>query len=234
MVERASRGTDGDGSGAVSGGLAEAILILRGGEERIEGLLDLREVDAVLRTLRAGDTGDDRADVEVDGLRVVDATGLRDAVEALSLVVFLHQLEVGLVAARLAEVVERLVVDREEAHRGAVFRGHVGDCGAVGERQGLGAFAVELDELADDLRLAEDFREAEGEVGRRDAFAEAAGEVDADDFRSLEVDRLAEHTCFGFDTAHAPAHDADAVDHRGVGVGADEGVRVEYSILLED
>ena len=121
-----------------------------------------------------------------------------------------------LVATCLAEVVERLVVDREEAHRGAVFRGHVGDRGAVSEREGLGAFAVELDELTDDLGLAEDFREAEGEVGGGDAFAEATGEVDADDFGRLEVDRLAEHARFGFDATHAPAHDADTVDHRRV------------------
>ena len=140
----------------------------------------------------------------------------------------------GLVAARLTEVVEGLIVDREEAHRGAVFRGHVGDRGAVGEREGLGAFAEELDELADDLGLAEDFREAEGEVGGGDAFAEATGEVDADDFGRLEVDRLAEHARFGFDAAHAPADDADAVDHRRVGVGADERVRVEDAVLLED
>ena len=140
----------------------------------------------------------------------------------------------GLFAPRLAKVVERLVVDREEAHRSTVFRGHVGDRGAVGKREGLGAFAVEFDELTDDLGLAEDFGEAEGEVGGGDAFAEAASEVDADDFGRLEVNRLAEHACFGFDATHAPAYDADTVDHRRVGVGADESVWIEHAVLLED
>ena len=234
MLELTARAADGRGGVAGGGGHTEAVLILRRSEQRVERVLDLREIDAVLRALRAGDARNDRADIEIDVLGVIDAAGLRDAVEALSLVIFLHQLDVRLVAARLAEIVERLIVDREEAHRGAVFRGHVGDRGAIGEREGLGAFAVELDELADDLGLAEDFREAKGEVGRRDALAEAAGEINTDDFRRLEVDRLAEHAGFGFDAAHAPAHDADAVDHRGVGVGADEGVRVEHAVLLED
>src|ERR1043165_4329277 len=92
----------------------------------------------------------------------------------------------------------------------------VGDGGAVGEAEGLGAFAVELDELADDLGLAEDFREAEGHVGGGDAGGELAGEVDADDLGGLEGDGLAEHAGFGFDAAHAPADDAEAVDHGGV------------------
>jgi len=234
VLERAAGGADGRRGAAVGLGFAEALLVLRGGEERVERVLDLREVDAVLRALRAGDARNDRGEVELEVLGEVDAARLRDAEEALGLVVFADQLDVLLVAAGLAEVVQRLLVDREEAHRGAVFRGHVGDRGAVGQRKGLGAFAVEFDELAHDLGLAEDLGEAEGEVGRGDAFAEAALELDADDLRGLEVDGLAEHAGFGFDAAHAPTDDADAVDHGRVGVGADEGVGVEDAVLLED
>jgi len=64
-------------------------------------------------------------------------------------------------------------IDREDAHGGAVFRGHVGDGGAVGKGKRLGALAVELDELADDLGCAEHLRDAQGEVGGGDAFARA-------------------------------------------------------------
>ena len=38
------------------------------------------------------------------------------------------------------------------------------------------------------------------------------------------VERLAEHHRLGLDAAHAPAQHAEAVDHRGVGVGADQRV----------
>ena len=45
---------------------------------------------------------------------------------------------------------------------------------------------------------------------------------------------MPKHARFGFDAAHAPAHDADAVDHGGVRVGAHEGVRVEHAVFFED
>ena len=61
---------------------------------------------------------------------------------------------------------------------------------------------------------------------------EPARQVDADDVRREEVDRLAEHAGLGLDAAHAPADDAEAVDHRGVRVGADERVGIENAVLL--
>ena len=53
----------------------------------------------------------------------------------------------------------------------------------------------------------------------------------ADDVRREEVNRLAEHAGLGLDAAHAPADDADAVDHRGVAVGADQRVRIIDAVL---
>ncbi len=44
---------------------------------------------------------------------------------------------------------------------------------------------------------------------------------------------MAEHAGFRFDAAHAPADDAEAVDHGGVGVGADEGVRIEDAVFFQ-
>jgi hypothetical protein len=41
-----------------------------------------------------------------------------------------------------------------------------------------------------------------------------------DDSRDQHRDRLAEHGRLGLDAADAPADDAEAVDHGGVGVGA--------------
>jgi hypothetical protein len=94
-------------------------------------------------------------------------------------------------------------------------------------RQRFRAGAVELDELADDLRLAQQFGDEQHEVGGGDAGGEFAGEINADDFRDEEGDRLAEHAGLRLDAAHAPADDAEAVDHGGVRVGADEGVRIK-------
>ena len=45
--------------------------------------------------------------------------------------------------------------------------------------------------------------------------------------------RLAEHRRLGLDAADAPADHADAVDHRGVGVGADAGVGVRRELPVD-
>ena len=48
----------------------------------------------------------------------------------------------------------------------------------------------------------------------------------ADHVGREEIDGLAEHAGLGLDATHAPANDADAVDHRRVRVGADQRVRI--------
>jgi hypothetical protein len=74
----------------------------------------------------------------------------------------------------------------------------------------------------------------EREVGGGDAFAERTGQVHADDVGREEIDRLAEHAGLGLDAADAPAHDADAVDHRRVRVGADERVGIINTPLIAE
>src|SRR5687767_15332403 len=52
-------------------------------------------------------------------------------------------------------VAQGLGIDREEAAGRAIFRRHVGDGGAVGEREVLEAGSVELHELVDHARSEE-------------------------------------------------------------------------------
>ena len=145
--------------------------------------------------------------------------------ESLLAEVGLDEGDVVLGAAGEAEVLQGLGVDGEDAAGGAVLGSHVGDGGAVGEGQLGDAGAVELDELADDAMLAQRLGDGEDEVGGGGAFAQLAGEAEADDLGDEHGDGLAEHGRFGLDAADAPAEHAEAVDHGGVGVGADEGVR---------
>ena len=56
--------------------------------------------------------------------------------------------------------------------------------------------------------------------------AETAFQLEPDYFGQQHGDGLAEHARFGFDAAHAPAHHAQAVDHGGVRVGADQRVGI--------
>ena len=180
-----------------------------------------------------GERGLDRGEIELDDVGVVRRHPGRPP-QALLLRVLLDEVDVRLAATGEAKVLERLIVDGEEAHRRAVFGSHVGDRGAVGERDVGETVAEELDELFDDAPLAEDLGDAEHEVGRGRALAKGPGQLHADDFGRDDVDRLAEHARLGLDAADAPADDAQAVDHRRVAVGADERIGIDDAVLLPD
>jgi hypothetical protein len=103
---------------------------------------------------------------------------------------------------------------------------HVGDRGAVGERQRVKTGAVEFDELVDDPLLAQHLRDHEDEVGRGHALAQFAVQLEADDFGNQHRHGLAQHRSFSFDAANAPAEHGEAVHHRGMAVGADQRVGI--------
>ena len=136
--------------------------------------------------------------------------------ESLLAAVGLDQRDLFFAAAGEAQIAQGFFVDGEDAAGGAVFGRHVGDGGAIGERKIAQAGAEVLDELSDDAVLAQHLGDGENEVGGGGAFAQASGELHADDQRNQHGDRLAEHGGFGFDAADAPAENAEAVDHRGV------------------
>ena len=197
----------------------------------VELLFRLREQYAVLRALGAGDRRHNRRQVELDVLAVF---GLAGGVvpEALLLGVFLDELDCVLLATGQAQVLERDVVHGEDRGGRAELRRHVADRGTVGERHGADALTVELHELADDTVLAQHVRDRQDDVGRRHAGGDLAGELEADDARDEHRHRLAEHRRLRLDAADAPAEHTEAVDHRGVRVGADArvGVRTHHTV----
>ena len=131
------------------------------------------------------------------------------------------------------QVADGLVVDREDGHGGAVLRAHVADGGAVGQRHRRDALAVELDELADDAVLAQHLGDGEHQVGRGRTLGQRADQLEADDLRDEHRHGLAEHRGLRLDAADAPPEHPEPVDHRGVRVGADQGVRVGHAVPLE-
>ncbi len=195
-------------------------------EQAGKGVFEIRDIDAVLRALGARHSGLDGRKVEVDIDTVFDVAFFRHAEEVLGLEVILESAALFGRAAGSGEIVDGFSIDREETHRGAVFGSHVCNGCAVGERECDSAFAVELDKFSNHLRRAEELCDMKGEIGRCDALAEFVGEVHAHDFGSQEIHGLAEHSCLGFDSAHTPADDAEAVNHGRVRIRADEGVRV--------
>jgi hypothetical protein len=87
-------------------------------------------------------------------------------------------------------------------------------------------FAVEFHELADHAVVAQLLGDGQDDVRGGGAGGDGAGELEADNARDQHGNGLAKHGGLGFDAANAPAEHAQAVDHGGVGVRADAGVRV--------
>jgi hypothetical protein len=125
-------------------------------------------------------------------------------------------------------------IDREERARRPELGGHVGDGRAVGEREPGEAVAVELDELADHAVGAEHLGDGEDQVGGRHALGQGVRQLEADDLGDEHVVGLAQGDGLGLYAADAPAEDAEAVDHGGVAVGADEGVGHRDAVLDDD
>ncbi len=192
----------------------------------------LRERHAVLRALGAGHRGHDTCEVEFERIREDRVGRLVRAEEILLFCVGFDELDLVFAASGEAEIGERLRVDGEEAHRRAVFGRHVGDRGAVGKREARKPRAVELDEFSDDAFLAQHLRDRQDEVRGRGAPGQAAMELKADHRRNQHRKRLAQHGGLGFNPADAPAENAEAVDHGGVRVGADERIREREALAV--
>ena len=191
---------------------------------------DARQQHPVLRPLRPGHRRFDRAHVQRQrvGKDRVGAAGV--APHALRAGIGLDQRDAVFVAARQTQVVDRHLIDREDAAGRAVFGRHVADGSAVGQRHVAQPLAVELDELADHALGAEHLRHRQHQVGGGHAFPQPAGQPEADDVRDEHRDGLAEHGRLRLDAAHAPAQHAQPVDHRGVAVGAVAAVGVDIDI----
>ena len=200
-------------------------VLWRGACQRFfEGRFRLRERNAVLRTLWSGHCGDDFREVEFQAVGENRIGSLVGAEEALFFRVGFDEADLLFAAAGEAKIRERFCVDGEEAHRRAIFGRHIRDRGAVGKSEAREAGAVELDEFSDDAFFAQNFGDGKDEVGGRGAFRQTAMEFESDDSWNQHRERLAEHSRFRFDAADAPAEDAEAIDHRGVRIGADERI----------
>ena len=186
----------------------------------------LPQRDPVLGALRPGDAGLDRAHVENEGVGVLGRAVAGFAVQALGTRVRLDQRGPGLGATGESQILDALRVDGEDAAGRPVLGRHVRDGGAIGQRQVVEAVAEELDELADHALRAKHLDHGKHEIGGGGAFGELSRELEPHHLGDEHRDRLAEHRGLRLDAADSPAEHPEAVDHRGVRVGADHGVRI--------
>jgi hypothetical protein len=194
------------------------------GERFLERDLGLRERHAVLRALGPGHRGHHRREIEFQLVRKNRIGRLVRAEKSLLLCIGFDELHLRFAAIGEAQVGERLRIHGEESHRRAIFGGHVGDRGAVGKREARKARPVELHKFSDDAFLAQHLGHGQHQVGRGGPFGQPAVQLEADHGRNQHREGLAQHRGLRLDAAHAPAQNAQAVDHRGVGIGADKRV----------
>mmetsp|Transcript_6420 Transcript_6420/g.7198 ORF Transcript_6420/g.7198 Transcript_6420/m.7198 type:complete len:932 (-) Transcript_6420:12-2807(-) len=187
----------------------------------------------VVRALRAADAGLHGCKVQLEVLRVLDLLAAR-AEHARGLGVVHDAVDVRLAAARRLQVLDRLAVDREVADRRSVLGRHVGDRCAVRQREVAHAVAVELDELADNAELAQVLRDRQHQIRRRAAVAQLPRQLVPNDLRQHHRQRLAQHGRLSLDATNTPSSNTDAVDHRGVRVGANNRVGVQQALAVED
>ncbi|KAG1606066.1 hypothetical protein G6F46_013264 [Rhizopus delemar] len=128
--------------------------------------------------------------------------------------------DVGLRAARLAQVGKRFAVNRKVAGGGAVLGRHVRHHASAAGLQRADAWPEEFHELARDLDGAQPLCHGQRQVGGGDARRQRARQAHADHVRYAQQGGHAEHHRLRLQAADAPAQHADAVDHRGVAVAA--------------
>ena len=124
------------------------------------------------------------------------------------------------------QVANGLFIDGEDGTGRAEFRRHVGNRGAIGERQALEAVAEEFHELIHHPHFAQHLGDGQHEIGGRGAGGQAAGQLEADHLRDQHGDRLAEHGGLGFDAPHPPTQHSQPIDHGGMRIGANQGIGV--------
>ena len=188
--------------------------------------LELGERHEVLRPLGSREARRDRAQVELERRGELGVGRGVGAEQSLLLAVALDPVGHGATAARALEVAHRLGIHREEPHRRAVLRCHVRDRSPVGQAERAEARPVELDELVHHALLPEHLGHRKHQIGGGGAEGQLAHQLHSHDLGDEHEVRLAQHHRFRLDAAHAPADNAEAVDHGRVRVGADQRVRI--------
>ena len=143
---------------------------------------------------------------------------------ALRLRVTLDEVDLCGIAPGLAQIGERLPIDRKESHGGAIFGGHVGDGGPIRQGEAVEGGTAEFHHGRQHIRAAQEFRQRQNNVRAHDANAGRADKAASHDARGRQSHGLPEYGGRRFDPPDAPAEDAEPVHHGRMAVHAHETV----------
>ena len=141
-------------------------------QQRAKCASELAQVDSILGPFRAGHAGLDVAKVEFEVDAVIDLALARHAEHFLRAEVSLEGAALLIGATGRAQVIHRLGIDREIAHRRTVLGRHVADRGPIRQRQRSGARAVKFNKLPDHFLRAQHLGDVQREIRGGNAFAQ--------------------------------------------------------------
>ena len=139
-------------------------------QERAKSFAEFGEIDSILRPFRPGYAWLDLAEIQFQIDAVIDFALARHAEHFLRAKIIFESGAMFVGATGRTKIIDRFLIDREKAHRRAIFRRHVADRRAIRDRQGGRAVAIKLDKFADDFLCPQHLRDVQNEIGRRHAF----------------------------------------------------------------
>ncbi|OIQ65714.1 hypothetical protein GALL_527240 [mine drainage metagenome] len=178
-----------------------------------KSLLQLVQVDAILRPFWTGHASLNRGQIELDHRAVVNVTAARHTEQPLRPEIGLEGIDFVGAAAGGSQIVDGLLVDREKAHRVTIFRCHIGNRCPIRDAQHRSTVAEELDKLAHHLGPAQALGDVQHQIGRRRSLRQASLQVHTNDIRHQQIQGLPQHAGFRLNTTNTPADNAQGVDH---------------------
>mmetsp|Transcript_68522 Transcript_68522/g.79819 ORF Transcript_68522/g.79819 Transcript_68522/m.79819 type:complete len:344 (+) Transcript_68522:358-1389(+) len=176
----------------------------------------------VVGTLGAGNARLNGGEVQIEvGSELGRVGGLVVGKQTHCLQVLTDVFHLGSRSARLDQVLQRYLVNREETARRAVLGGHVGNGGTVGKREICNTRSIELNELSDNTSLSEHLGDGKDQISGSNILSEFSSKLETNDFRQDHGNSLSEHDRLGFNTSNTPTDNTETIDHGGVRVSSD-------------
>src|SRR5690606_5905952 len=131
--------------------------------------------------------------------------------------IFSYQVNLFGRAVGLFHIFQRLPVYRKLSYRTTKFRGHVVDSGPVSLRVAIQPVAENFNKLPNYTYVPKEPGDGEHHICSRTTFRDLACKFQAYHLWAAEINRLAQHCCFSFNSAYTPTQNSNSVHHRRVG-----------------
>src|SRR5438270_7358429 len=197
-----------------------------------EYLSKIAHSNTVLGTAWPGQAWLDSTQIKVEQVIKLWLGHLVCTEKPLGLAVAFNQVHQPWGAPGFTQIVQRLVIDREECCRGTKFRGHIRNGGAVCQWQLAEAGTTKLNEFSNNATLTQHLCHCEDKVGGSCSTGERPREAHTNNFWSEQIKRLTQQDRLGLNTANPPTKDTKTVNHGSMRVGTNECIRKSYRLAI--